>query len=333
MLTVFILADKDHEDFNPQVSASVATLLTLICLFVFIYFIQNTLEKIQAENAIYDCQSGLHGAIETYFPELDPQKPLERAEAPPTVEWTIPAGSTGYIQAVGAAELLKIASSQGLVVSVPVRAGDFVTPQSTILRVIESSCLSSDIAIKTLRGCFYIGRVRTPEQDIEYGIRQLVEVGVRALSPGVNDPFTAIDCIDYLGSGLQSIFARELPKSIYRDDDTAEIRVYCSVTSYEGLLGTAVNQMRQNARRDCSVTCRLLYMLRGVAISCRTDEQRTAVAVQAELIWHDADSFNEFDTKAIETRYDTVIAACGKVRKGGKTTAGPEDSRETSEGV
>ncbi|EEC49226.1 predicted protein [Phaeodactylum tricornutum CCAP 1055/1] len=306
--------EVDDKPFAPQISAFVATVLALLSLGIFIRFVQHTLLIIQAENVVADAHLGLLETIRNVFPNPDDGKVQERIHDPDDDEgWPIKSGRSGYVQAIDKMSLVQIASSESAKLYLWVRAGDFISSAETIVRVIEGEPeekLTKE-TIQRIQQCIYVGRNRTSEQDYEYGIRQLVEVALRALSPGINDPYTAIDCIDYLGSGLQTIFERQLPQSVYRDAEDS-IRVIWHVTDYEGLVCAAVDQIRQSARTNCAVSCHLLKMLKTTALVSDREDQRRALLRQATMVKRDTTPamFNDHDKNAIETRYKAVVKAC-----------------------
>jgi uncharacterized membrane protein len=305
---------KQEGDFVPQLSTIVAMALAIASLFFFIHFIQHVLTTIQEENVISDAYKGLKVTIHNIFPDVDAGE-QERLPEPADGEgWPVEAGKSGYIQAIDSEALSKIARQNDVVLWIVCRPGWFMTARRTAVRVIQGGEASLDTDKKFISGiqkCIYVGSNRTPEQDFEYGIRQLVEVCLRALSPGVNDPFTAMDCIDYLGAGLESVFARPLPGSVLRDSDD-NIRVHKSVTEYNGLVCAAVDQIRQASRTDCAVSCHLLDMLKNLAKTTNRQDQQQVVLDQATMISHDAvpAMFNDHDREAITSRYQQVVIAC-----------------------
>ena len=305
---------RQDGDFVPQLSTIVAMAMAIASLFFFIHFIQHVLTTIQEENVISDAYKGLESTINNIFPEMDAGEE-ERIPAPPEDEgWPVEAGKSGYIQAIDSEGLLRIARQNDVVLWIVCRPGWFITARRTAVRVIQGGEASLDADkkfINAIQKCIYVGSNRTSEQDFEYGIRQLVEVCLRALSPGVNDPFTAMDCLDYLGAGLEAVFARPLPGPVLRDSDE-NIRVLKSVTEYNGLLCAAVDQIRQASRTDCAVSCHLLGMLKNLAKTSNRRDQQQVVLDQATMIKHDTvpAMFNDHDREAINSRYQQVFDAC-----------------------
>ncbi len=103
---------------------------------------------------------------------------------------------------------------------------------------------SNESTIGNVRRAFYFGDERTPTQDLEYSIDQLVEVAVRALSPVINDPFIAITCIDWLGDALIRLAGRELPSG-WRYDEEGRLRIIVKTADFAAIAASALNQIRQ----------------------------------------------------------------------------------------
>jgi uncharacterized membrane protein len=138
----------------------------------------------------------------------------------------------------------------------------------------------------------------------------LVEVAVRALSPGINDPFTAINCIDYLGSALSELARRRLPAPWHFDAED-RLRLVTRPQTFDGALAAAVDQIRQHGRRDVAVTIRLLKMLATLLPTTRSEEQRRSLVRQAAMIERGSrDGLSaEEDRRDVRRRYLAVFQA------------------------
>ncbi|MGI8634389.1 MAG: DUF2254 family protein, partial [Segetibacter sp.] len=116
--------------------------------------------------------------------------------------------------------------------------------------------------------------------DVTFGINELVEVAVRALSPAINDPFTAMTCLDWLGSALSQICSRKFPQPELHDNQ-GNLRLIRNPITFTSLADAAFNQIRENAGSSTVVTMRLINTIRRVAQRAQTDEQRL-------VLWHHA---------------------------------------------
>jgi uncharacterized membrane protein len=157
---------------------------------------------------------------------------------------------------------------------------------------------------------FLIGDHATPEQDVEFAVEQIAQIGLRALSPGFNDPFTAIHCLDWLGAGLARIAQEDLPSAL-RYDAGGALRVVTPVSTFAGLCDASFHQMRQAGKGHASVMIRLLEVIGDVAGRLRTDEQREALRGHARLVHEDAQAAlpSAHDRADVESRYRRAVAA------------------------
>jgi uncharacterized membrane protein len=157
-----------------------------------------------------------------------------------------------------------------------------------------------------------VGDQRTPAQDVEFGMSQLVEIAVRALSPGINDPFTAVRCVDRLGTAFYRLAQRPMPSPLRFADDR-RLRIIVKTVSFAEMLGNALTQIRQHAVASLVVANRLLEILGEIAEVARVGEDQEAVRLHARLICDGAlRTFSDApDRAALEERYRTVHLLTG----------------------
>jgi uncharacterized membrane protein len=161
--------------------------------------------------------------------------------------------------------------------------------------------------VERVNTAFVLGSQRTPSQDVEFSVDQLVEIAARALSPGVNDPFTAITCIDRLGSALCRLAQREIP-SAHRFDDDGRLRVVAPPVTFSRIADAAFDQIRRHGRPSAAIAIRLLDTIGVVAGAARRPEDRAALRRHAEMIVRGAREAvpEEEDRQAVERRYFAV---------------------------
>ncbi len=215
LLVLHRVYDHDTSASVPHVSVTVAVLLALASIVVLIYYIHHISTMLQAPNIVAEVGRELDEVFERIFPEdighevpegTEPELPTDFEEkARP-----IPSERNGYIQAINGASLMEAAIEEDLLLRLDYRPGQYVIDGNPLLRAWPADRCSPTI-VKSLRKAFIVGRQRTNEQDVEYALNQMVEIAVRALSPGINDPFTAMTCVDWLGASLSRIAAHELP--------------------------------------------------------------------------------------------------------------------------
>lgn len=274
----------DGPEFVPQASVTAGVLLAIASIVVLIYFIHHVSVSLQAPSVIAAALEELLHTIDR-APEDPPAAHRPGQELPPAFNADArhvrsPAG--GYLQAIDLDGLLKLAREHDLVMRLERRPGQYVIEESTLLRAWPPERCGDDLG-RRLADCFIMGWRATPEQDMEYGIRQLVEVAVRALSPGVNDPFTAVNCIDALGSAVCRVAGRSIPGPFKHDED-GRLRLVRPVTDFDGVVDAAFNQIRQHAAGDVAVTIRLLEVIAACAPHMRTPAQRQALLAHAQMI-------------------------------------------------
>jgi uncharacterized membrane protein len=185
--------------------------------------------------------------------------------------------------------------------------GEFLIEGTPVLSVLGTSSLPEQ-AVSRLRSACLVGRQRTVEQDAAFGIRQLVDVAMKALSPGINDTTTAVMCVDYLTAVLVRLTSRQI-ESRYRTQD-GELRVLTRGPTFAGLVGESFDQIRQNAGGNVAVLSRLLWSLETLA-------DRTSMANRRHVLLEHARALEELghrsipaptDRERIDSRATRVIA-------------------------
>lgn len=304
----------DYNKFVPQVAVTVGIILAIISIGVLIYFIHHASMIIQASYVIQNVSADLHKAIKRLFPEKigygeqEDKDPIREIPISFDAEAVaIQANNTGYLQAVDSEELMNIACQYNLLVRLQTRPGKFVVQGSDLLLVFPGDKVNQRLTKKINRS-FIFGKERTEQEDIEFPIHQLVEIALRAISPGVNDPFTAIRCIDRLSAGFCHIAQRNFP-SPYRYDRNNKLRVIAEGVDFAGLTDAAFNQIRQYGCSDVAVTIRLLEAIAVIANCTNNSQYHAALRHHADMILQDSRPklAQEQDCKDVEERYHQVI--------------------------
>jgi len=279
------------DTFVPNLSVTFAVVLALLDVGVLIYFIHHIATSIQADEVVAGVSKELERNVRRVFTnELDDQpdeitdkiSKLQEENKAHYNNHTIVAQRKGYLQAIDFDGLLQTAKDNDYLIRLHLRPGQFVVADGT-LAVVSSE---EEFDIKLTEGiakAFIVGSNPTPEQDLEYSIHQLVEVAIRALSPGINDPFTAIACVDQLGSALCLLAKRKFPSASYFDDQ-GQLRLKIKPFTYSGMLNASFNQIRQYGASSLAVTIRLLETLLLIAEQTLQSEQRKAIHRQANMI-------------------------------------------------
>ena len=155
-----------------------------------------------------------------------------------------------------------------------------------------------------------MGAERTLEQDVEFAVSQLVEIAVRALSPGINDPITAITCIDWLGASLCQLANRKMPPA-HRYDEDNRLRVICKPFTFEGMVDAAFNMIRQNSQSVAAVSIHLLETIATVTAQTFRKEDRATLLRHAAMVAYGCKETlsADDDRKDLEKRYEAVVKA------------------------
>ncbi|MBD0301643.1 MAG: DUF2254 domain-containing protein [Tolypothrix sp. T3-bin4] len=313
-----IRGDGDgYNQFVPQLSITGGTILAIISMAVLIYFIHHASTIIQASHIIENVSNDLDKGIDRLFPEKIgrsiPEK-QEIAEIPENFDlaaFSVRVTDSGYIQAIDNEELMKIARKHNLLLRVESRPGKIVVKDSDLVMVFPGEFVNQKLT-KQINDAFILGKERSEQQDIEFPINQLVEIALRALSPGINDPFTAIRCIDRLSAGLSRLAQRDFP-SPYRYDKDNKLRAIAFGITFEELVNSAFNPIRQYARSDTSVITSLLQAIATIATYTSNSKYQAVLRHHAHMILQDSrEGLSQQDCKDIQKPYDSAIEALEK---------------------
>ncbi|MDQ2868745.1 MAG: DUF2254 domain-containing protein [Verrucomicrobiota bacterium] len=313
LLVLRTIRGTGETQFVPYLSVTCGLIFAVVSVGFLIFFIHHVSNSILAENLIVRVARELEEGIERLFPEAIGDGAASAIEndgqtLPQTESFSLLAPANGFIQAIDAEHILHLATKRNLVVRLHRRPGDFVARESRLAEVWPKE-EASRAALTDMIEAYYFGRTRTPTQDVEYSIDQLVEVAVRALSPGINDPFTAITCLEWLGVALSRVGNRKMP-SRYRCDDDGKLRVVSDVTDFRGLASAALDQIRQYGCSSMAVTLRMLDVVGRVCAEIASAENRATLFEHAEKIRDDgvAAVRNQRDGAAIEEKFREVTA-------------------------
>ena len=300
-------------DFVPHLSITVALALVLVSLGVLIYFIHHVAKSIQLPEVIASIARDLAVAIEA---EAIAGTGNGHEAGPSVVELErrmveagagVPAPRSGYLQFVAYDTLVGIAAEADAVIRLLYRPGHFVVQGLPLATVWPAE--AADEITRSLERAHFTGPNRTLAQDLTFAIDQLVEIGIRALSPAVNDTFTALTCIDWLSDGLCKIGSRWNPTVVHRDR-RGNVRVIAAEVHYSRFVERAFDKIRQASRGMPAVMIRQLDSLAKVMAYTTAEDQRAALMEQADMIVRSSDeSVPEAGDRAdVRRRYDAVCA-------------------------
>jgi len=322
LLLLRIVESREDGLSAPHLSVLTAMAMAVLSMVMLIVFIHHVAMLIQAPNVVAAVADDLDDAIKRLFPERigDPLEEEEASEADAREQEDTLTGEChlvlmtkgGYVQAVANESLLACAKKHDIVLRLLPRPGDFVAIDTPLAEVwfIDAEpwkSISIEELTDTINEELILGLRRTPRQDAECAVNELVEIAVRALSPGINDPFTASTCIDRLGATLGRL-AQRRPLSPLRCDDEGQLRVIARPETFPQVLGTAFNLIRQNCQEEVGVSIRLLEALHSIARHVTRAEDREAVKLHAEMVARHAENFiEETDVAAVEAEFARVL--------------------------
>jgi uncharacterized membrane protein len=257
--------------FSPVVTVCGAMVLALVCVGWLLFFIHHISHAISVNHIV----DRIAGETEQVIDELMPHprsNHLRAAIIPDEPEIPILSPASGYIRFIDTSQLLSFALTRRLRVRVVRPVGHFI-PAGVPLVMVSRRRPLDPFGAAELAAAFDIGPMRTLQQDVEFGVIQIVDIALRAISPAVNDPSTAISCIDQLSRILIRWISRQPPDSLMYNPPHV-LRVVIPWIDLPGLLNTAVEQIRVYARSDAAVSLRLLRLLHDVSSTVENDEIR-----------------------------------------------------------
>ncbi|MCY7397995.1 MAG: DUF2254 domain-containing protein, partial [Sphingomonas bacterium] len=267
-----------RDAFVPHLAMFGGLALAIASTAVLIYFVHHVTSGIHINNVIARVGEDLIAKIR----RRDNEDELEpgRDSPPSSVGKVKPiiATKTGYIEAIDFDALLKIASRHDLVLRPIRRAGDFVAEGWTVLEAYSPTSVCDRMRDECV-AVVTVGRQRTDQQDLRFGIDELVEIAARALSPGVNDPFTAIACLDWLGAALGELDRRPPPPTLLADED-GTARIILRPLAFDDYLDAAFGQLRSYVATDPNARAHALNALKDLATHVETPRHRTLVEVE-----------------------------------------------------
>jgi uncharacterized membrane protein len=316
--------------FVPHLAIIVAMLFAVASIGVFIYFIHHVPESIHAATVTSDIGKELSKKIDDVFPEMIG---AGRGSADVYIpKWDLPndffsrslpviASGSGYLQYIADKDLVEIAKRRDVVVRLQFAPGDFIQKGKTLALVYPADNLD-DADEGKIRDTFAWGRKRTQVQDIMFLTDELIEIAARALSPGINDPFTANTCMDWLGAAMSRMARRDDP-SPFRFDDDRTLRVIVRPISFEYFIDQILDRMRPYMTADELTANHALAIIAQVLVEADSEEDRERLASHA-LAFRDASlaNFEQPRIRAqIEERYRVIM----------QVVRNPQESRQISD--
>lgn len=276
-----VRTETEGAGFVPHLSLSIGIVLAFVCVATLVYFVGHMAGRINVDTVIELVSDDIHSALQRLT--TDERQP----DPPPLSFWRdatpIADSRRGYLQQLDEGGLAAWAAEHETAIRLLVRPGDYVFPGAPIALMLPPVEGAGD----AIRNATALGPQRVSSSDLSFAIRQLVEVAVRALSPGINDPHTAISVLDRLGAVLCEVKPLYLPTGVWTEQGRPVLIV--PHIQYGQLVNVMLHMIRQNAAGNTSVLMRQLEVLTQV-VSCERDRARMATLKRhADLVLGDAE--------------------------------------------
>ena len=285
--------------FVPNIAVTGALVLALLCVGTLTWYVHHIATSINVERVVDAVHGDLVRSIGEHTHEtaglMPPMQKLAGASI--TVE------GSNYVQAIDTKELAAWAQEHGVEIALRVRPGDYV-PRGAPVAVVSAGV---DEAAKAIGDALTFGRKPAALQDLEYSVRQLNEIAVRALSPGINDPFTAGSVLERFGDALCRLAPRHLPTGVYSRESVIVLTM--PVTDYDGLCDAMFHTIRQNAAGSAYVLIRLIEILTRVAEVERLTSRCAALRRHGDLALGAADEVGDASARDDLARRHEVLCA------------------------
>jgi len=285
LIVLRTIRGDDAGGFVPSLSVAFSVVLAIGGIGTLIFFIHHIASSIQASSIVASVAKETLEAVDRLFPEELGREPMDDEADPsplPVRKWqAVMARRNGYLQGVDGATLLRLAREHKTIVRMDRGIGEFVVQNTPLASLALENPPDQEI-IAALREAYDIDRYRTVHQDCAFGIRQLVDMALRALSPGINDTTTAMMCVDYLTAILARLASRNIPASRRYED--GELRMIAIGQTFASLVSGSFDEIRGSAEGNVAIMMRMLDALQTIASLTDNPGRRRVLREQAESI-------------------------------------------------
>jgi len=292
--------------FAPVATVLGAMLLAIACVGWLLFFIHHISQAIGVNQIVDRIATETEAVIEEMMPW--PRRGDRPANGDNGLEGlsgaVVLSGNSGYVRFIDAKRLVAMAKTYHVKIRVLRRVGQFI-PAGVPLVVLSKPGNLPEEAIADFRWAFDLGPSRTLQQDIEFGVLQIVDIALKAISPAVNDPTTAISCVDQLSRILIRFVARERPESLLYDPPGV-VRVSIQWIDFERLLDSAYEQIRMYSKGDVAVSLRLLRALGDVATVASATQRHALVEQGRRVIAGCAEKLAEDEVRRLRVRLTAI---------------------------
>ncbi|WP_254073614.1 DUF2254 domain-containing protein [Cellulophaga sp. HaHaR_3_176] len=309
------IKDNDGYTFIPKLSILLAIIAAFTNIILLIVFIHQIATSIQADKVISDISQIISTQVKTLFPENmgDEFEDEKRVNADAiksryTHTKLIKSHKNGYFQYIDNESLLEEIQNIDGLLELYFKPGDHLVEGINIGKLYTNKDID-DEQYDDISDNFVIGNTKSSQQDLQFSIYQMVEIASRALSPGVNDPFTAITCIDNLTATMCRLAQANYPSN-YRVDKNDVLRIITENLEFEDFLDASFNQIRQYSAGNTAVVIKLMDGLTTISVFAKKDAYKKALVKHAKMVLNvGKQSLNEVnDFKNLEERSKKIMS-------------------------
>ena len=310
--SVFVLGSVGTAEGRPLHWATGGAIVLVACSVIgLIVFVHHVTTALQVSSVVMQITRDCHEALR--LEESQPRGPAALAAAARAEEAEgdeIHSRASGYIQRVDERAACRLAVGRDVAITVVRAPGKYLIPGAVIAAVTPTGRVDAAFA-RELSDMFLLGADRTTRNDLEFGIKQLVEIALRGLSPGVNEPFTAIACIDRIGEVLAAVAARDGAPAITLRDDAGTVRLVVPRQTFETLARAAFDPIRIFGGSNTAVYARLLDTFALLAETLTRREYRDVLQEEAQLVMSAAEGAVTlpFDVAFVRARFEKTMRA------------------------
>lgn len=263
--------------FTPQLSLLTAMVLVSIAVAVLVYFLHHIPASIRINSVVKGIGERLILDIRKRFPtDMSECEPRQQISGEP-----VSATAYGYVKIIDFDTLNDIAEEHDATIALKLRTGDFIHPD---VPLVEIKGIEIDDDLRDyVRQCFSAGGMRTATQDLEYLIDELVEIALRALSPGINDPFTAITCMHWLGAALAELARRDLARGPEQEDYDWD-NLQPLPDDFSHFLKRSFGAARSSVATNALASLQFIDCLYAASSTCRSQKRRNLILDEVQTM-------------------------------------------------
>lgn len=328
--------------FVPEVAVALGLALTLVSVAMLVYFIHHLTQQLRVESVLAEVQHDALKLMRGALPSLDESPDPPEPPSVPRDAIRLRVQRAGYLQTVSLEGLRKVALEHGMIVYLRPVVGTHLTVGSTLAWVwpcddvadgdgapLDIGALDDDAIAdlaRRLHDGVHIGNERTLQQDVAFSIRQLVDVAARALSPGINDPTTAVAAIGAMSTVLVELVGRRLDPKI-ATDEAGRVRVVVEQPTFGEILALACDQPRRYGRAEPAVLTEVLRLLTDLAEVTQDSDHRDVIAAQVGATVSEAEEAG-MTGDALDRVRTSARHAQAAIAVGGRLQSVPREAEE-----